>query len=388
MELTKLGLKGADIASASTITPDGRFDRFDVTGTTGITAIHTDGRAIGARFYLRFTAAVTLTHDASNLILAGSSNITTAAGDVMLFEAIGTNQVRQLAVIGEGGSADGSGYFEKDMTGITAYTLDPDEARCGALRFYGAPGGTCVVTMPDNISRVWAVTSEVTGEFGLDLKDADGNGGVNMSPGSLVVYRAIGGLGIQLVNSVVGGGGGVGTVQLAEGDVSTTATAYANDTAPGSSPEYMFDGSAGTDWESSDTVGTKTVGVDLGSGYRAIPTSYDMTCNTNSACVSEWAFKGSGDSTDGLDGTWTTLDSRTGVTWTTSPHTRTFNTCAVDSYRWLRFDFTANGGSGVKYAVLECTIYGASVYSGVTTLRLSGATVVGFADGVLELTFP
>lgn len=96
MNLFLLSRKGADIASAATVSISKDYDRYDVTGTTGITAIQTDGREIGARFYLRFAAAVLLTHHASNLILQSGANFTTAAGDVLLFEVVGTNQVREI----------------------------------------------------------------------------------------------------------------------------------------------------------------------------------------------------------------------------------------------------------------------------------------------------
>ena len=72
--------KGADIASATALTPgtDGNF--FDVTGTTTITSIAALG--VGTLIGLQFDGALTLTHDATNLILPGGANITTAAGDI------------------------------------------------------------------------------------------------------------------------------------------------------------------------------------------------------------------------------------------------------------------------------------------------------------------
>lgn len=71
--------KGADIASASALTlgTDGNY--FDVTGTTTITSIATVG--IGTQIKLHFDGALTLTHHATDLILPGGANITTAAGD-------------------------------------------------------------------------------------------------------------------------------------------------------------------------------------------------------------------------------------------------------------------------------------------------------------------
>jgi hypothetical protein len=72
--------KGEDISSAGSLTlgKDGNF--FDVTGTTTITSIGTQG--IGSHITLHFDDALTLTHHATNLILPGADDITTAAGDI------------------------------------------------------------------------------------------------------------------------------------------------------------------------------------------------------------------------------------------------------------------------------------------------------------------
>ena len=75
--------KGSDIASASALTlgTDGNY--FDVTGTTTITSINTWN--VGDIAILQFDGALTLTHHATNLILPGGANITTAAGDQAAF---------------------------------------------------------------------------------------------------------------------------------------------------------------------------------------------------------------------------------------------------------------------------------------------------------------
>lgn len=70
----------ADIASAATCDIGAANTFFlRVTGTTTITSFGTPSLP-GPRF-LRFAAALTLTHNASSLILPGAANITTAAGD-------------------------------------------------------------------------------------------------------------------------------------------------------------------------------------------------------------------------------------------------------------------------------------------------------------------
>jgi hypothetical protein len=77
------GAKGADVTSATALTlgTDGNF--FDVTGTTTITSINTV--KVGTTVILQFDAVLTLTHHATDLILPGGANITTAAGDIAVF---------------------------------------------------------------------------------------------------------------------------------------------------------------------------------------------------------------------------------------------------------------------------------------------------------------
>ena len=72
------GTKGADIASAGTMTigTDGSY--FDITGTTGISTMTV---AAGRVFTLQFDGAVTLTHS-STLYLSGAADFTTEANDI------------------------------------------------------------------------------------------------------------------------------------------------------------------------------------------------------------------------------------------------------------------------------------------------------------------
>jgi hypothetical protein len=72
--------KGADIASDTALTLGKDGNQFDVTGTTTITSIATQG--IGSYVTLHFDGVLTFTHHSTNLILPGAANITTAAGDI------------------------------------------------------------------------------------------------------------------------------------------------------------------------------------------------------------------------------------------------------------------------------------------------------------------
>lgn len=76
--------RGTDIASASTLSlPSTGGGVFNVTGTTGVTAISSaqGGRCIK----LKFAGALTITHNGTSLILPGAANITTVAGDMAEF---------------------------------------------------------------------------------------------------------------------------------------------------------------------------------------------------------------------------------------------------------------------------------------------------------------
>lgn len=66
----------------------------NITGTTTITAFGTI--KAGTVKYVKFAGALTLTHNASSLILPGSANITTVAGDTAIFASEGSGNWRCL----------------------------------------------------------------------------------------------------------------------------------------------------------------------------------------------------------------------------------------------------------------------------------------------------
>lgn len=103
------GTKGADIASAATTSIGAATGMFvHVTGTTTITSFGT-GTAGWLRF-VRFAGVLTLTHNATSLILPTGENITTAAGDCAIFVSEGSSNWRCL------------GYFRANGMPLTADT--------------------------------------------------------------------------------------------------------------------------------------------------------------------------------------------------------------------------------------------------------------------------
>lgn len=101
------GWKGSNIPSASTTDIGGSTSTYiHITGTTTITAFGTANA--GAMRWVKFDGALTLTHNATSLILPTGANITTAADDCALFVSEGSGNWRCL------------GYWRKAGTPLAA----------------------------------------------------------------------------------------------------------------------------------------------------------------------------------------------------------------------------------------------------------------------------
>ena len=96
VEVARFGANGlqsaspwVDVASAATTDLGAQTsDNLRITGTTTITSFGT--AANGVTRHLRFADALTLTHNATSLILPGGANITTAAGDTGTAKSLGS----------------------------------------------------------------------------------------------------------------------------------------------------------------------------------------------------------------------------------------------------------------------------------------------------------
>lgn len=132
-----LATKGSDIASGST-TDIGAVDGLmhDITGTTTITSFGTVSSGIWK--ILKYEGALTLTHNASSLILLGGVNRTTANGDTQIVISEGSGNWREIAyfkvsglpLIGDNtdsffrvvGSSDATKKLAFEVDGLTAAT--------------------------------------------------------------------------------------------------------------------------------------------------------------------------------------------------------------------------------------------------------------------------
>lgn len=107
--------KGADVASATTTTiwvADGNF--IHITGTTTITSFGTAAQA-GDERTIVFDGVLTLTHNATSLILPTGANITTAAGDTAVVRAETTANARVISYNKKDGNAP-IGAFTPSVT--------------------------------------------------------------------------------------------------------------------------------------------------------------------------------------------------------------------------------------------------------------------------------
>lgn len=102
--LAALWEQGSDIASAATISV-GEGGYFHVTGTTTITDIDFGTTKAGRAAKLVFDGILTLTHNATTLILPTGANITTAAGDTCLVVSEGGDNVRVTDYMRKDGTA-------------------------------------------------------------------------------------------------------------------------------------------------------------------------------------------------------------------------------------------------------------------------------------------
>lgn len=118
---TTIGRKGADIASATTTDLSvATGDYVDITGTTTITGFGTV--AAGVMRTVRFTGALTLTHNATSLILPGAANITTAANDTAIFRSLGSGNWLCISYKKADGTAVVGGSAPGDASYITLGT--------------------------------------------------------------------------------------------------------------------------------------------------------------------------------------------------------------------------------------------------------------------------
>lgn len=136
-----------------------------ISGTTAITAF--DSIAAGATRRLVFSGALTLTHNATSLILPGAANITTAAGDVAHFLSLGSGNWRCISYQKASGAAVIAGQAGLTNWAEILYTVTPNNT-VPAVVLTPSAGNTNmdVAIRPKGTGAVLAQQADGTATFG------------------------------------------------------------------------------------------------------------------------------------------------------------------------------------------------------------------------------
>jgi hypothetical protein len=126
--------KGSDIASATTTDIGAATGNYvNVTGTTTITGLGTV--QAGTRRIVNFTGALTLTHNATSLILPTAANITTAAGDTAVFVSLGSGNWKCVSYDRASGAALAAGGGASNFLRATLSTNQLDIGARETVKF-------------------------------------------------------------------------------------------------------------------------------------------------------------------------------------------------------------------------------------------------------------
>jgi hypothetical protein len=154
-----LSTKGTDIPSAATTDIGAATGRYvHITGTTTITGLGT--KTAGVLRIVTFDGILTLTHNATSLILPGAANIITAAGDVASFVSEGGGNWRCVSYSRASGGALVSGVYLSKAANYTTVDADYD----ANIRFSAA--ATLSIDVTANLrsnwrERIWADGGQV-----------------------------------------------------------------------------------------------------------------------------------------------------------------------------------------------------------------------------------
>lgn len=184
------GNKGTDIASSGSIDLGAATgDMVDITGTTTITALGTV--AAGVVRKVRFTGALTLTYNATSLILPGAASITTAAGDTAEFISLGSgNWLCAQYTRASGVAITGSYFLEGYTTGRSilrkiALTITPGATPGTNISVINTTSTGFSYNQPSITAATDLAKGGSSGSFSLDA--GGGNLTLNITPSVMAI---------------------------------------------------------------------------------------------------------------------------------------------------------------------------------------------------------
>lgn len=188
-----LASKGADIASATTTdlgAVQGLFH--DITGTTTITGFGTV--AAGIWKVLKFEGVLTLTHNATSLIIPGGASITTAVGDMLMATSEGSGNWRvnwYMPAVSylrsDGGSLTGALNEAQGVDIASAATVNLDTATGNLVDVTGTTTITAI-TLSQGRQRVVRFTGILTLTNGASLV-LPGGANITTAAGDFAVFE-------------------------------------------------------------------------------------------------------------------------------------------------------------------------------------------------------
>ena len=162
-----LASTGTSMASGTTVDlsiANGYY--IQITGTTTITGFGTEGAGIS--YLLRFASALTLTHNATSLILPGGANITTAAGDTMLIISEGSGNWRCMFYTPADGTPVVDNIIQNHLTGLTLSTAGSSATMSIAAGQATDSTNTGYMTLAASISKTTSAWTVGDAAGGLD----------------------------------------------------------------------------------------------------------------------------------------------------------------------------------------------------------------------------
>jgi len=219
----------ADVASAATVDLGAQASRsLRLTGTTSISSFGTS--ASGVTRQLRFAAALTLTYNATSLILPGAANIITAAGDTATAVSLGSGNwvvVDFMPANGWRGApvvlaeAVASASASLDLTGVFSDAYDRYELELLNL-LPAVNDGTMALRVGTGVGPTWQSGSSYNNAmFGITDSSS-----VILASLTTAIYLSWPGGGGAGVSNVAATGGVSGRVSFCNPEVTTVYPSF------------------------------------------------------------------------------------------------------------------------------------------------------------------